>query len=123
MAEPNIKKVDSFLSRITGKTLTQEHREEGEKHKALLTDAILDLENELRQLVSEKEELERNLKQTGEDISLTQSEETNFRSKIAALVDKESELNSRKIKLQEKLDNLKSKMLKVEKIKDELKEL
>lgn len=121
--DADIKKVDSFLSRITGGSLSKEHREEGEKHKALLTDAIEDLEREMGQLAQEKEELDGSLKQTSEDMNLTQSEEAKLRNKIASLINKESELSSKKLELQEKLDKLKSKMAKVGKIKDELKEL
>lgn len=126
MAEKNveIKKVESFLSKIgITKALSEEHKEEGKKHEALLIEAVDDLQKELEELSHEKEELETNLKSAGEDMELTRQEELKLRNKIDFLVKKESELSSKKIGLQDKLNTLKSKMAKVSKIKDDLKEI
>ena len=120
----NIKKVDNFLNKLgLRKTLTAEHKAEGEKHKALLVDAIEDLQKDIDQLVRERDDIGNYMKQTGDEITLKQDEETKLKNKIKSLVEQEYQLMGKKSELQEKLDALKSKMSKISKIKDELKEL
>lgn len=118
-----IKNVRDFLKGVEKKEVAAEKEPEHKQKKALLLDAINDLEEELKKLTRIRSKVESELDSTAKDISSTRDEFKAIKDKIAALTEKESALAAKKDDLQDKLSRLKEKMGKVKKIEDELKEV
>lgn len=97
--------------------------EKNKKEEVILTEAIKDIDQELKNLRIQRKRLETILKGIGEDITTTQSEESKLREQISILVGKEGMLDRKRNRLKERLNELSGKIEKVSKIKEELSEV
>ncbi|MDO8740978.1 MAG: hypothetical protein Q7J54_05405 [Candidatus Woesearchaeota archaeon] len=118
-----IKNVRDFLKGVEKKEAAAEKEPEHKQKKALLLDAINDLEEELKKLTRIKSKVEDEVESTTKDISSTRDEFRAIKDRLAVLTEKETTLTAKKEDLQDKLSRLKEKMGKVKKIEDELKEV
>lgn len=91
-----------------------------EEQKSVLSEAINELNKELKKLKLEKTRLESELLEKEEEYQETQKKETEYRTKVDTLITNEKRLNNEKEKLKEELVLLKEKLDKVTKISNEL---
>src|SRR3989344_2301276 len=87
------------------------------------SEAIHDLDIELRALSKQKEAMHKSLSETGSEIDNDRTKGKELQEKIARLAEQEAHLNEKKKKLQSSLDSVSDKMNKISKIKSEMSDL
>src|SRR3989344_1454827 len=87
------------------------------------SEAIHDLDIELRALSKQKEAMHRSLSETGSEIDSDRTKGKELQERIARLAEQEAHLNEKKKKLQSSLDSVSDKMNKISKIKSEMSDL
>lgn len=92
----------------------------GKRDKALLTEALTDLDLELERMRKKKENHENNMKKCNAEIIMMQNEQVRLRDQISALVEREARANIKMNDEKDKLAMSKNKIAEIIKIKEEM---
>ena len=93
------------------------------KKRAMLKEALVDLDRELTKLRLNKNNLASELKKFSSQVSKVKEQESQLKNQISILLMKETQLMRRKKDTQSDLKTLNERLIKVSKIKDELSEV
>ena len=91
--------------------------------KSILSEALKDINSEIRNLSGSKTFLKKDLKGVLGSIGGDRKKERELQQRIARLIEKEAKLNQRKKLLQTKIDRVSDKMNKISKIRSEMSDL
>ncbi|HIG52107.1 TPA: hypothetical protein EYQ19_01665 [Candidatus Pacearchaeota archaeon] len=91
--------------------------------KPLLSEALKDINTEIRNLSGNKTFLKKDLRGVLGSIGGDRKKEKELQQRIARLIEKEAKLNQRKKILQTKIDRVADKMNKISKIKSEMSDI
>lgn len=92
-------------------------------NESALSEAIKNLESEIRKLSKDKVGLKQELNNASSTINFDREKEKELQEKIAKLIEKEAKLNQKKKELESKIDSVSDKMGKISKIKSEMSEI
>ena len=93
------------------------------KKRAMLKEALVDLDRELTKLRLNKNNLASELKNFSSQVSKVKEQESQLKNQVSILLMKEAQLMRRKKDTQSDLKTLNERLIKVSKIKDELSEV
>ena len=118
-------KQDSRKSKIekSKKIKSSKNKTKSAASFSAFSEAIHDLDVELKALAKQKENMRRDLSETSSEVDRDRTKEKELQERIARLVEQEAHLSERKKKLQTSLDMVSDKMNKISKIKSEMTEL